>query len=60
MSGYNLTPEAAEELARIAADTDRGGMGTWAMIMKLCLKFAEGGPITLELVNEAKQYKPGL
>lgn len=57
---YQVEPAAAEELARIAADTDRGGMGTWAMIMRLCLKFSAGGVITQELVREAKQYKPGL
>lgn len=57
---YHVEPDAAEELARIAADTDRGGMGTWAMLMKLCLKFAGNGPITMGLVQEAKQYKPGL
>lgn len=60
LGDYNITDEAADELARIAADTDRGGMGTWAMIMRLCLKFAGGGAITRELVTEAKQYKPGL
>lgn len=57
---YQAAPDALEELARIAADTERGGMGTWAMLMRLCLKFAQGGAITMGLVNEARQYKPGL
>lgn len=60
LNDYAIAPDAADELARIAADTDRGGMGTWAMLMKLCLKFAKGGEVTMELLNEAKQYKPGL
>lgn len=60
LRSYNIEADAADELARIAADTDRGGMGTWAMMMKLCLKFAGTGPITMGLVQEAKQYKPGL
>lgn len=60
MLAYDIEPEAAEELARIAADTNRGGMGTWAMMMKLCLQHAGEGAVTLELVREAKQYKPGL
>lgn len=57
---YNITDEAADELSRIAADTDRGGMGTFAMLLKLCLKAAEGGLITDEILADAKQYKPGI
>lgn len=60
MKAYDMEPEAAEELARIAADTNRGGMGSWSMMMKLCLQHAGDGPITAALVREAKQYKPGL
>lgn len=60
MRAYNIEPEAARELARIAADTAHGGMGTWAMMMRLCLQHAGDGAVTLGLVREAKQYKPGL
>lgn len=60
LNAYAVAPDAADELARIAADTDRGGMGTFVMLMKLCLKFAHGKEITTELLQEAKQYKPGL
>lgn len=60
MRAYRIQEDAVEELARIAADTDRGGMGTWATLLKLCIKYARGGAITLDLVREAKQYKPGL
>ncbi len=60
LNAYAIAPDAADELARIAADTDRGGMGTWALLMQLCIKTAKGGEITMELLNEAKQYKPGL
>ena len=60
MKAYHIEPEAARELARIAADTAHGGMGTWAMMMRLCLQHAGDGPVTPALVREAKQYKPGL
>lgn len=60
MQAYDVEPEAADELARIAADTNHGGMGTWSMLMKLCLHAAGEGTITAALVREAKQYKPGL
>lgn len=60
LKDYDIDDDAAAELARIAADTDRGGMGTWAQMMQLCLNFAKGGRITMQLVMEAKTYKPGL
>lgn len=60
LQDYDIDEDAAAELARIASDTDRGGMGTWAQMMQLCLNFAKGGRITMQLVMEAKTYKPGL
>lgn len=60
LNAYNIDPDAADALARIAADTDHGGMGSYTMMMRLCLKFAAGGRITMPLLDEARHYKPGL
>ena len=60
LTAYNIDDDAADALAAIAADTQNGGMGSYSMMMKLCLAFAGGGRITMELLNEARHYKPGL
>lgn len=60
LDAYDIDPDAADALAAIAADTDHGGMGSYTMMMRLCLQFAKGGRITLSLLDEARQYKPGL
>jgi len=54
---YNVTPEAADALAAIAADVKHGGMGTFTEILELCLEAAERGPITAEILASAKRYK---
>ena len=60
LNAYNIEPEAADALAAIAADTDHGGMGSYALMMELCLDAAAGGRITMGMLQEARQYKPGL
>lgn len=60
LTAYNIDDDAADALAAIAADTQNGGMGSYSMMMKLCLAFAGGGRITMDLLNEARHYKPGL
>lgn len=60
LSAYNIDDDAADALAAIAADTQNGGMGSYSMMMQLCLAFAGDGRITMQLLNEARQYKPGL
>jgi hypothetical protein len=60
LNAYNIEPEAADVLAAIASDTDHGGMGSYALMMELCLDAAVGGRITMAMLQEARQYKPGL
>ena len=54
---YNVDPEAAAELARIAADTKHGGLGNFVEILDLSLEAAQGGMIDKGIVNGAMQYK---
>ena len=57
---YDIDPDAADALSRIAADTEHGGMGSYTMMMRLCLSFAAGGRITMALLDSARKFKPGL
>jgi DNA transposition AAA+ family ATPase len=54
---YNITPEAATELVRVAIDTEHGGMGNFVEILELCLEAAQGGRIDTAVVDNAKDYK---
>lgn len=54
---YNVTPEAANALAAIAADVKHGGMGTFVEILDICLEAAEGGQITEAILASARKYK---
>ncbi|MEF9974354.1 MAG: ATP-binding protein [Clostridia bacterium] len=54
---YNLTSEAAAELARIATDARHGGMGNFAELLGLCLDAADGARIDAGVLAGAKQYK---
>ena len=57
---YNMAPEVADKLAAMATDTAHGGMGTYTKMLELCLYAAQGGRITMETLQEAAMYKPGL
>lgn len=54
---YNVTPDAAEALAAIAADVKHGGMGTFVEILDICLEAAEGGQINEDILASARKYK---
>ena len=54
---YNLTQEAAAELARIATDIRHGGMGAFAEILEMCLEAADGARIDAGILAGAKRYK---
>lgn len=54
---YNISKAAAEELAKIACNVNRGGMGTWSKLLKMCLDTAEGMQIELEHVENAGRFK---
>ncbi len=60
LNGYNIAPDAADALARIAADTAHGGLGSYTMMLELCLDSVRGGEITMQTLADAKRYKPGL
>lgn len=57
LSTYAIEQEAAEELAKVAIETNLGGMGTWAELLEICLEMAGVGKITRELVRQAGAYK---
>lgn len=54
---YHVSQEAAQMLAKVAADTKHGGMGNFVEILDLCLEAANGGEIDAPTVQSAKQYK---
>ena len=60
LRGYNMDESVVERLAAMAADTAHGGMGTYTKMLELCLYAAQGGRITMETLQEAAMYKPGL
>ena len=60
LQAYNMAPEVADKLAAMATDTAHGGMGTYTKMLELCLYAAQGGRITMETLQEAAMYKPGL
>lgn len=57
LSEYDVSPEAAAELIKIAADVKHGGLGTFVEILDMCLDAAGEGQIDGAIVNGAKQYK---
>ncbi len=60
LEGYNIDPEMAASLAEIAYDTSYGGMRSCQRLLSMCLKLAGGGRMTMEMLEDAKQYKTGL
>ena len=54
---YNVSDDAADALATIAADVKHGGMGTFVEILDICLEAAEGGQITGDILASARKYK---
>ena len=54
---YNVSDDAADALATIAADVKHGGMGTFVEILDICLEAAEGGQITGDILASARTYK---
>ena len=54
---YHCTTDAAIMLSKICADVAHGGLGTMCEILDMCLKTADGGCITVEMVTAAKKYK---
>ena len=54
---YNVSDDAADALATIAADVKHGGMGTFVEILDICLEAAEGGQITGDILASARIYK---
>ena len=54
---YNITPDAANELIKIALDSKHGGMGNFVEILDMALEAADGEQIDKTILNGAKQYK---
>ena len=54
---YNVTQDAVNTLAAIAADVKHGGFGTFVEILGLCLRTADGGQINAETLRNALKYK---
>ena len=60
LAGYNIEPEAAKRLAGLAGDVNHGGMRTYTRVLELCLYGAQGGRISMDIMEEAIRHKPGL
>lgn len=60
LNAYNIDPTAADALTAIATDREHGGLRSYTLMMELCLTAANGGRITMEILEDARQYKPGL
>lgn len=60
LAGFDIDDDAADALAQIAADTEHGGMGSYTMMMRMCMEFAKGERITKALFDATRKYKPGL
>jgi hypothetical protein len=54
---YNVTPNVAVTLAKVAEDVKHGGMGTFAELVELCLSTAEGRQITEDILDAAMRHK---
>ncbi|WP_427340871.1 AAA family ATPase [Caloranaerobacter sp. DY30410] len=54
---YKATNEAKRLLTAIAIDYKHGGLGNFVEVLELCLEAVQGGEITAEIVEEAKNYK---
>ena len=54
---YDVTPDAAEMLTKIATDARHGGMGNFAEMLTMCLEAVAGGTIDGAAVQGAKEYK---
>ncbi|SDI50061.1 AAA family ATPase [Paenibacillus naphthalenovorans] len=55
LDGYQIDEDAKKELTRIALDKERGGCRALVKALRRSLDLAEGGVITLEIVQEAKR-----
>ena len=57
LSRYQVDPDAAELLTKIAADTSHGGMGNFCEVLHMCRRTAKGQRITREIVESAMRFK---
>lgn len=54
---YDIAPEAANRLVKVAADVKHGGLGNFVELLDMALEAAEGGRIDETIVRGAMQYK---
>lgn len=57
LADYNVEPEAAVILARLATDVKHGGMGNFVEVFRMALRAADGGRVTAKDVDDAKKFK---
>lgn len=57
LSDYNIAPDAAEMLVKIAVDAEHGGMGNFVELLDMALETAAGDVIDAGIVGGAKRYK---
>lgn len=57
LNDYDITPDAANKLVRVATDVKHGGLGNFVELLDMALEAAEGGTVDEAIIKGAMQYK---
>lgn len=57
LAAYHMEPGAKRKLIEMAVDVKKGGLRNFIIVLRKCLKLADGGQVTTAIVKSAMSYK---